>query len=138
MTTNFSRVRKLHPNPTPQQIATTVNQLIDFGVESGGPLTLGVKTLTFSASPYTVLIDDQFLKIDTSSGSVTINLPPKATADGRQLTIKKATLDDNAITIDGDSTDTIDGETTQTIHGQYEGLTIRCDADTGWDILSWI
>lgn len=138
MTTNFSRVQKLHPNPTAQQIATTVNQLIDFGLESGGPLTLGVKTITFSDSPHTVTTDEQFLKVDTSSGAVTINLPPKANADGRQLTVKKTTLDDNAVTIDGDSSDTIDGEATQTLHGQYEGLTIRCDASSGWDILAWI
>lgn len=138
MTTAFTRVRKLPPKPKEREIVDAVNALIDQTVQSGGPLNLGVKTLTNADTPYTVIASDQLLKVDTSSGVVTINLPAKADSDSRQLTVKKITLDDNAVTIDGNSTDTIDGAATQVIHGQYEGLTIRCDASTGWDILSWI
>ena len=138
MTATFTRPRKLPPKPTEREIVDAVNALIDLGILTNGPVTLGITALTSASSPYTVTASDQYLRVDTSSGAVTINLPAKASSDGRQLTVKKVTLDDNAITLDGNSTDTIDGAATQTIYGQYEGLTIRCDATAGWDILAWI
>jgi len=136
--TSFTRPRKLPPKPSEREIVDAVNALIDLGIISTGPLSLGITSITNASSPYTVTASDQYLRVDTSSGSVTINLPAKASSDGRQLTVKKVTLDDNVVTVDGDSSDTIDGAATQVIYGQYEGLTIRCDATAGWDILAWI
>lgn len=136
--TNFKRVRSLPPIATVREIVDAVNSLIRYAIQETGSLKLGVKTLTSSDTPYTVGPDDQFLRVDTSGGHVTINLTPKASEDGREVTIKKVTTDDNTVTIDGDSTDTIDGATTRTIYQPYGGLTLRCDASTGWDIKSWI
>ena len=137
--TNFKRVRSLPPLPTVREISDAINNLIKYGVQDTGPLKLGVTTITSASSPYTVLDNDQFLRVDTSGGRVTVNLPPKASSDGRELTIKKVTTgDDNTVTIDGDSTDTIDGALTRVIYQPYGGLTLRCDASTGWDIKSWI
>ena len=138
MTTTFRRVRKLHFQASTREIVDVVNQLTDLTVQKDGPLELGVKTLTNSDSPYTVLDNDQLIKCDTSSGNITVNLPAIANADGRQLTIKAITLDNNNVVVDGNASETIDGATTKTIQGQYAGLTIRADATTGWDILAWI
>jgi hypothetical protein len=136
--TNFKRVRSLPPIATVREIVDAVNNLIRYGIQETGSLKLGVTTLTNAVSPYTIGPNDQFLRVDTSGGHVTINLTPKASEDGREVTIKKVTTDDNTVTIDGDSTDTIDGATTRTIYQPYGGLTLRCDASTGWDIKSWI
>lgn len=136
--TNFKRVRSLPPIATVREIVDAINNLIRYGTQDTGPLKLGVTTITNANSPYTIGPNDQFLRVDTSSGRVTVNLTPKASEDGREVTIKKVTTDDNTVTIDGDSTDTIDGATTRTIYQPYGGLTLRCDASTGWDIKSWI
>ena len=136
--TNFKRVRNVPPLPTVRDISDAINNLIKYAIQETGSLKLGVKTLTSTDTPYTVGPDDQFLRVNTASAHITINLPAKANEDGRELTIKKVSTDDFTVIIDGDSTDTIDGATTRTIYQPYGGLTIRCDASTGWDIKSWI
>ena len=137
MTTIFRRPNKVPFAPSLRQIADAINQLIDFTVQKGGPLSLNVKTLTSTDSPYTVTDADQLIKCDTTSGSITINLPAVASYDARQLTIKKTSLDNNIITLDPNSTETIDGALTKVIQGQYAGLTIRADAATGWDLIGF-
>lgn len=136
--TNFKRVRNVPPLPTVRDISDAINNLIKYAIQETGSLKLGVKTLTSTDTPYTVGPDDQFLRVNTASAHITINLPAKANEDGRELTIKKVSTDDFTVIIDGDSTDTIDGATTRTIYQPYGGLTLRCDASTGWDIKSWI
>lgn len=136
--TNFKRVRSIPPVSSVREIVDAINSLIRYGLQDAGPLKLGVTTITNANSPYTITANDQFLRVDTSAGHVTVNLTAKASEDGRELTIKKVTTDDFTVIIDGNSTDTIDGATTRTIFQPYGGLTIRCDAATGWDIKSWI
>ena len=136
--TNFKRVRNVPPLPTVRDISDAINNLIKYAIQETGSLKLGVKTLTSTDTPYTVGPDDQFLRVNTASAHITINLPAKANEDGRELTIKKVSTDDFTVIIDGNSTDTIDGAATRTIYQPYGGLTIRCDASTGWDIKSWI
>lgn len=136
--TNFKRVRSLPPIASVREIVDAVNNLIRYGVQDTGPIKLGVKTLTSADTPYTVGPDDQFLRVNTASAHITINLPAKANEDGRELTIKKVSTDDFTVIIDGDSTDTIDGAVTRTLYEPYSGLTLRCDASTGWDIKCWI
>lgn len=136
--TNFKRVRSLPPVASVREIVDAVNNLIRYGVQDTGPIKLGVKTLTSADTPYTVGPDDQFLRVNTAGAHFTINLPAKANEDGRELTIKKVSTDDFTVIIDGDSTDTIDGAATRTLYEPYSGLTLRCDASTGWDIKCWI
>lgn len=136
MTTTFRRVRKLPPKPTEREIVDAVNTLIDTTVQEDGPLELGIKTVT--TTPYTIGVDDQFLRVDCSANAVTIVLPAIANMDGREVTIKKVDLSNNVLVIDADGTETIDGQQKRTIHGQYEGLTLRGDAASEWNIKNWI
>ena len=137
MTSAYTGVRKLPPQPTQRQIVDAVNALIDQTVQSSGPLSLNVKTITNAGSPYTVIATDQFLLADTSSGNVTFNLPAIATSDGRDLIAMKSTLDNNNVVLDANASETINGSTTKTIQGQYSGLHIRCDASVGWLIVGF-
>ena len=137
MTTSFTRVRKLPPQASQREVVDAVNALIDTTLQSGGPVNSGVKTLTNADTPYTLIATDQLLLVDTSSGNVTVNLTAIANEDGRDLIVMKSTLDDYAITLDGNSSETINGSTTKIIQSQYGGLHIRCDASVGWLIVGF-
>ena len=71
--------------------------------------------------------------VNTSSGDVTITLPASSSSEDQQITIKKTTSD-NAIIIDGDSSETIDGELTVEVVEQYTSLTLASDG-INWYIL---
>jgi len=133
VTTDFKRVRKLPFQPSPREIADIVNQLVTYAHQDQGPQKVGVLAAV-TASTYTVLDNDYFIPINTTSNNVTITLPPKASNDGRVLKFKRITGGNNVAILDGDSTDTIDGAATLTIYQQYMGYELTCDASVGWYI----
>lgn len=133
MTTDFKRVRKLPFQPSQREIADIVNQLVNYAHQDQGPQKVGVLAAV-TASTYTVLDNDYFIPIDTTSNNVTITLPPKASNDGRVLKFKRITGGNNVAILDGDSTDTIDGAATLTIYQKYMGYELTCDASVGWYI----
>lgn len=57
-----------------------------------------VTNVTFAMSPYTATSDDETITVDTSGGSVTVNLVA-APADTQYVCIKKITTDANTMTI---------------------------------------
>ena len=75
-----------------------------------------------------------FVKVDASSGSITITLPAVVSCINRAYTIKKIDSSGNKVTIDGNSTETIDGEETIDLTLQYSYVTIVCDGDE-WHII---
>lgn len=91
-----------------------------------------VRSLTSTA---TLLVQDEFVKVDASSAAVTINLPAAASMTGRELIIKKTDSSMNAVTIDPNSTETIDGSMTRTVSVQNELLRITSDG-TNWQTSS--
>ena len=133
MTTDFKRVRHLPFGATQRQIVDIINQLATFGHQAQGPQKVGVLAAV-TATTYTVLDNDYFVPINTTSNNVTITLPPKATNDGRVLKFKRITGGNNVAILDGNSTDTIDGAATLTIYQQYMGYELTCDASVGWYI----
>lgn len=96
-----------------------------------------VKTLSSAKSAdYTVLDDDGVSSIfmTTSSTDRTVTLPTAADNTGRIITVKKVDSGSGSVTLDGESTETIDGATTKTIYAQYDSITVKCDG-TAWFIL---
>lgn len=91
-----------------------------------------ITSIDNSDSPYTVLSRDRNLRVDTSAGSVTINLPA-ATGSGRRLDIKIIDAT-NATTIDGNSSETIDGSTTLVLSSLYDNASLQDAASGEWDI----
>lgn len=96
--------------------------------EAGGPIAISTKT-----SNYTVLLTDNFLKADTTGGSIIFTLPPVATATGRIFNFKKIDSSANAMTIQGNGADLIDGFNTQFTNTQYESFSIISDGLT-WNL----
>jgi hypothetical protein len=91
-------------------------------------------TTVSKSSNYTVAETDRdkLIKVDATSGAVTIALLAAATAgDGFQVAIKKIDSSANAVTIDGNSSETIDGAVTLTLAGQNEVAVLTCDG-TAW------
>ena len=101
---------------------------IDRTIEAA--LIVPVETLTASASvsPFSGLV-----LVDTTSGSVTVSLPPAANCKGQVLHIKKLVAA-NTMTIDPDGTETIDGAATVASTTQYISYTIISDG-AGWLII---
>lgn len=85
-------------------------------------------------SPYTVDVDvTQILITDSSSGTVTVNLPAVASSSGKILTVKHTGSSNNTV-LDGASSETIDGATTLTLTTQYAVATVFCDGST-WHVI---
>jgi hypothetical protein len=92
-------------------------------------------SVNHAASPYTPLATDALLLVDTTGGSVTINLPAASARNGYPLTIKdaKGSANSNTITINRNGTDTIDGLTVVTISDNYSGYELT-PITGGWII----
>lgn len=97
-----------------------------------------VWTTVSKTADYTVLEADRdkLIRVDATSGAVTITLLAAATAgDGFQLAVKKIDSSGNAVTIDGNSSETIDGSTTLSLSNQYEVAILTCDG-SNWHVIN--
>jgi len=87
--------------------------------------------------------------VTTSTTDRTITLPTAADNANRQYVIKKVDSGSGTVTIDGEGAETIDGEATKILTTQYSWMVIVCDGsawhvvdyyhapyDTGWTINS--
>jgi len=93
-------------------------------VKTGG-LILGIVTKTAN---YTATISDYTIRVDATSGAVSITLPTPAV--GTVYNIKKIDASANAVTIVG----TVDGVVNPTITTQYSNRNIQYNGTT-WDNL---
>jgi hypothetical protein len=98
-------------------------------VWADGASVLAITSVTHGASPYTVLVADQFLACQTSGGVITIKLP-NAPTTGRVIYIKDsngaaATSNISVTTVGGSVT--IDGQTTYTMSANYQSINVIFD-----------
>ena len=129
-TSNFSYNKPLVNNATDADLwGGQLNTNWD-DLDTDLALTTVSKTATFSVAAtefnFTYLVD-------SSSGSVTINLPAVANVFNGFVVRFKAVDLTNSVTIDADGSETIDGETTKTIDAEDDIIEIVSD-DTGWQI----
>jgi hypothetical protein len=102
-------------------------------LQTGG--SFAAATITKTAN-YTASVGDYTILCNTTSGAITISLPPVSGCSGRIYVIKKISSATNNVTVAGYYTgDTIDGTTTKTIINQYSTLMIQSDG-TQWNVLS--
>lgn len=74
---------------------------------------------------------DDILLVDTTSGSVTLTLPPAANSRGQWFEVKKLVAA-NTITLDGYLSETIDGSATLAWTAQYQAYTVYSDGTEWW------
>jgi hypothetical protein len=98
-------------------------------VQFGGPAQYPVTTKTGN---YTATLTDYFIRVDTTSGNVTITLPTAVNYAGLSYIILK-TVAANTVTVQGTSSQTLNGSSTQTITSQYGVLRVFSN-DTNWNL----
>jgi hypothetical protein len=91
-----------------------------------------VRETTVDTSPYTITPGDDMLLVDTTTGSVTANLP--LAKNGRELYFVKLVAG-NTMTIQPAGTDTINGAASLAITIRWTAIHLKAIAG-GWIILS--
>jgi hypothetical protein len=88
-----------------------------------GQQLYGSTAVNHAASPYTQLATDTLLLVDSSGGTVTINLLAASAASGYPIRIKdsQGSANTNNITIARNGSDTIEGLTSLTINEAFGG-----------------
>lgn len=101
--------RRIRYEPTLPITATNVQDAIDQSIVV--PPTIHPKSVTFAMSPYPPTNSDSYLAVDTSGGSVTINLQTGAARLGLPLVIKDVTGNAvaNPISVVPSGAETVDG-----------------------------
>lgn len=96
-----------------------------------------VMAILTKTANYTVLAgdgDDVLVRVDASSGPVTITLYSAAIA-GKRVVIKKVDNSSNAVTISASASQTVDGAASRTIGSQYHALALVSGGGTNWEII---
>lgn len=100
-------------------------------LQSGGSVAGAVRTITANR---TLDVTDNHVKVDASTGAITVTLPSAIGISGREYTIKKIDASGNAVTLATTLLQTIDGATTRTLAAQYDYIRVKSDG-ANWDIV---
>ena len=99
------------------------------GLSNAGSTVIDRVSKASGDSPYTMTATDHYIGLDTSGGTIQVDLQAAASAvEGRVIIIKDETGDagTNNITVDANGSETIDGSLTQVINNAYGSLTLVC------------
>ncbi|NDQ57364.1 MAG: hypothetical protein GZ088_09865 [Acidipila sp.] len=99
-------------------------------------LIVGYTTVNFAASPYTVLLTDTAISVDTTGGITVINLPAATDFIGRYITVKKDDTSVFSTQINPNGADTIDGAALYNLLKSYESATFISNGVNGWIVVS--
>jgi hypothetical protein len=89
--------------------------------------------ITSASSPYTALSTARQVECNTTSGSITVNLPAVAGVLGKRFIFVK-TNGSNTLTIDANGSETINGDLTQTITSIYSVIEVLATSG-GWVVI---
>lgn len=103
---------------------------------ASAPQAILPTAVTFASSPYSVVLADTVLYIDTSGGAVTINLQAAATRVGVPLSIKDISGNANAnnVTLTPNGAETIDGLATLAINSDFGGWRLNPRSGIGYTV----
>lgn len=82
----------------------------------------------------TLALNNSTVRVDATSGAITISLPSASSVSGFIFNIKKIDNSVNTVTIDPSGSELIDGASTHVIINQYTSRTIQSNGSS-WDIL---
>jgi hypothetical protein len=92
-----------------------------------------LRRIAFADSPYTAVLTEEVILVDTSGGAIHIDLPTITSNSSKTYIICDATgnASTNNITIDGNSSETIDGSLTKVLDSAYGSYRFVADS-YGW------
>jgi hypothetical protein len=90
-------------------------------------------TVTNLTTNGTLASTDGYVRVDATSGPITVTLPTAVGRDGRPYIIKKIDSSTNAVTVAAAAGETIDGSTTYSLAYQNMSIQIISNAST-WDL----
>jgi hypothetical protein len=94
----------------------------------GGPVNISTKT-----SNYSVLLTDNVLNANCTSGAITFSLPAASASTGRVFFFKKIDSSLNAMIIQAAGFDLIDGASSETTIIQYQSYMLISDGSSWWN-----
>lgn len=115
------------PEAQEWKLSSFFSSLIDFIKSRVG--------VTSQTAAYTVAENIFWVRVNATSGAVTVTLPVSATRKGRQIGVIKTDASGNAVTVSRSSSDVINGATTQSLASQYSRLVVIADGTTNWDLI---
>jgi hypothetical protein len=95
------------------------------------------RNFRYVSSDTTLTENDDIVQVDTTSGTVTVNLPAAAATPGKRYDIKKMVAA-NTVTLDAAGSDTIDGSATFSWATQYQNMTIESVVVTTPGVWGWV
>lgn len=96
----------------------------------------GLYRIVNTTSAYTIAEQIFYIRVDATSGAVTITLPKAATYLGRRILVKKVDASANAVTVSRTGSDTIEGSNTVSLAAQWDSLYIIAGASGSWEIIA--
>lgn len=114
------------------QITPGTNEITIASADSATAYT----NVTHAMSPYTVLLTDDYLSVDTSGGVVTLNFP-NAPPSLREWIVKDRTgnaLANNITITTPGGTDLFDGAATYLIDDNYESIQILANPSAAYEL----
>jgi hypothetical protein len=98
-------------------------------VNQNGPQQVSIETFTTTATA----TGRTLVRVNGTTGSFTLTLPPAATVSGLLLFIKRTDAASHLVTVQGNGSETIDGSNTNTsLSSQYAVLRLVSNG-VGWD-----
>jgi hypothetical protein len=93
-------------------------------------LAVSVKTADYTLSAAT----DDVVLFDVSAASRVASLPPAASNNGAQFTVKKIDASTNTVTLDPNGAELVEGAATLVLTEQWEAATVVCNG-VGWYLI---
>ena len=90
---------------------------------------------TTTAANFSAITGNSIIYCDTTSNSVTVDLPAASTSGGLKYVIKRISGTTNNVTIDPSGSELVDGESTIVMYDQYDSLTVHCDGNQWYVII---
>ncbi len=94
---------------------------------------VGIPNTVVDSLTYQLSLSDVFLICDSSSNTVTIELPPVANYSNRRITVKRSSNSVNDVILEADGSDLIDGASTFVLAGTtYDSINLYSDGFNWW------
>jgi hypothetical protein len=111
-----------------------LNRIAD-GAGTAAANAAGFGTVRSVTATTAIVSSDFAILADSTSGAITVSLPPAATANGRIFFVKRVNAGLNSITVDPFGSETIDGAATNVLTLQWAKISIISNG-TAWFIVA--